>query len=416
MAGTQTVNIIRSVNITSGPYAGWGYGIVNYDLAGYTGNIYFVRNGQNIWASITGDIHGVSVSTDNGSNIQLHLISINGVQTSGTVDLVTISQTPGITTNYSNFELRVREGMVSEGSAWGYFNGLFQTSGTSIEIPFFQSGISFGVYQSDAGSGNVYRYYDGSSPSSVTVQVSMHGPLFARVDASFAKPVRTGTSISAVWEHVVPISDTTPPTGSITVNSGASYTSSFSVTLSLSCSDTGSGCSEMRFSNDNVTWSAWEAIAVSKAWTLTSGDGLKRVYVQFKDVAGNVSTFSDGIILSTISDLVISSLTAPTTSGAGVTINITETTKNNGPGSAGPSTTKYYLSTNSTLDAGDAYLGSREVPELIAGAINSGSTTVTITGVTAGTYYIIARADDGNVIAEINETNNRRARSIVINP
>src|SRR3990172_9960687 len=47
--------------------------------------------------------------------------------------------------------------------------------------------------------------------------------------------------------------DTTAPTGTISINSGASYTTSTSVTLTLSCSDSGSGCSQMRLSNDGTT-------------------------------------------------------------------------------------------------------------------------------------------------------------------
>src|SRR3989338_6470475 len=45
--------------------------------------------------------------------------------------------------------------------------------------------------------------------------------------------------------------DITPPTGSITINGGATYANSTSATLTLSCNDT-SGCSEMQFSNDNT--------------------------------------------------------------------------------------------------------------------------------------------------------------------
>ena len=91
--------------------------------------------------------------------------------------------------------------------------------------------------------------------------------------------------------------DTTPPTGSIVINSGASYTTSTSVTLTLTCDD-GSGCAEMQFSNDNITYSTPEPYGTIKARTLTSGDGTKTVYAKFKDNAGNWSSaYSDTIIL-----------------------------------------------------------------------------------------------------------------------
>jgi len=94
--------------------------------------------------------------------------------------------------------------------------------------------------------------------------------------------------------------DITAPAGTITINSGASYTTAASVTLTLTCTDSGSGCSEMRFSNDNSTWSTPEAYATSKSWPLDSGDGTKTVYAKFKDGAGNWSgAFTDTIILDT---------------------------------------------------------------------------------------------------------------------
>jgi hypothetical protein len=96
------------------------------------------------------------------------------------------------------------------------------------------------------------------------------------------------------------ILDTTAPTGSIVINGGDAYTNSTAATLTLSATDGGSGVYQMRFSNDGATWSTWEAYTTSKAWTLTSGDGAKTVYVQYSDNAGYVSgSFTDTIILDT---------------------------------------------------------------------------------------------------------------------
>ena len=58
----------------------------------------------------------------------------------------------------------------------------------------------------------------------------------------------------------------------------------------------------MHFSNDGTTWSGWEAYGPTKnSWPLSALDGLKTVYVQLKDAAGNVSitTISATIILDT---------------------------------------------------------------------------------------------------------------------
>ncbi len=109
-------------------------------------------------------------------------------------------------------------------------------------------------------------------------------------------------------------------------------------------------------------------------------------------------------------DLIVSALTVPATGGAGLAITVTDTTKNQGSGSAAASTTSFYLSTNTTWDAGDVSLGSRSIPALAAAAVSTGSISPTIpAGTTTGTYYVIARADAPGVIVETIETNNTRS-------
>ena len=93
--------------------------------------------------------------------------------------------------------------------------------------------------------------------------------------------------------------DTIVPTGTLSINGGASSTSSRSVTLTLSASDPSpaSGVSSMRFRNGGTTtWSSWSSYSTSKSWTLTTGGGTKTVYVQYRDRARNISaTVSDTI-------------------------------------------------------------------------------------------------------------------------
>jgi parallel beta-helix repeat protein len=97
--------------------------------------------------------------------------------------------------------------------------------------------------------------------------------------------------------------DTTPPTGSISIAGGASYTNSLSVTLTLFAEDA-SEVAKMRFSHDNITWTPWETYFTSKTWTLTTGDGAKTVYVQFNDNAGLTSPiYQDTITLDTIKSI-----------------------------------------------------------------------------------------------------------------
>ena len=56
------------------------------------------------------------------------------------------------------------------------------------------------------------------------------------------------------------------------------------------------------------------------------------------------------------------------TAGAGGSIAVSETTKNQGAGSSGASSTRFYLSVNYFLDAGDIPHHARPVGPLAAGA------------------------------------------------
>jgi len=104
--------------------------------------------------------------------------------------------------------------------------------------------------------------------------------------------------------------DTTPPTGTILINNNATYTTTtillvfHPVTLNLSATDTLSGMgpgAQMKFSSDNVDWSEPRDYSTTANWLLVaSDDGTKKVYVKFKDAAGNWSDkYSDKIILDT---------------------------------------------------------------------------------------------------------------------
>ena len=123
---------------------------------------------------------------------------------------------------------------------------------------------------------------------------------------------------------------------------------------------------------------------------------------------------SRGIQIGT--DLVVTAMTVPAKGGAGLPLAITETTRNQGFGSAAPSATRYYFSNNLVLDAGDSLLTpDHNVPQLEAGASHTASLSVTLpANAAAGTYYLIAKADAANVVVETNESNNTFSKSIQI--
>jgi len=106
-------------------------------------------------------------------------------------------------------------------------------------------------------------------------------------------------------------------------------------------------------------------------------------------------------------DLLVATFAVPGTAAAGSVIAVSDTTRNQGAGGAGASTTRFHLSTNALLDAGDVALGERAVPALGAGTSSAATTSVTIpAGTAAGSYFLIIRADAAGAVAEAQEGNN----------
>ena len=90
--------------------------------------------------------------------------------------------------------------------------------------------------------------------------------------------------------------DTDAPTGTLVINNGALSATYSGVKLTLSAQDVSGSVAQMSFSNDGNTWSSWQTYAGSVDWSLSNGDGLKTVYVRFKDIADNVSSPISSVI------------------------------------------------------------------------------------------------------------------------
>jgi len=101
---------------------------------------------------------------------------------------------------------------------------------------------------------------------------------------------------------------------------------------------------------------------------------------------------------------------------AGGTVTAIDIAQNAGGNTSAPSTTRFYLSVNPSFDGGDVQLaGSRAVPALAPGALNLGTTPITVpAGTPAGFYYVIAVADADGMVIEIQENNNTRGQLIQV--
>jgi subtilase family serine protease len=109
-------------------------------------------------------------------------------------------------------------------------------------------------------------------------------------------------------------------------------------------------------------------------------------------------------------DLIVSAFAPPSTMATGVSVNVNSTVLNQGGGAAPQTTVRFYLSVNLTVDASDIVVGSRTAGPLAPGQSDTGVAAILIpSGTAAGSYWLIAVADDGNAVPETNESNNTRA-------
>lgn len=93
---------------------------------------------------------------------------------------------------------------------------------------------------------------------------------------------------------------------SVSINSGAEYTNSQTITIASTVSTSSDPTQIMISENSDFSGASWETYSAEKSFTLSSGDGTKTVYVKF----GN----GDGGQTSVVSDSIILDTTAPTTS------------------------------------------------------------------------------------------------------
>ncbi len=103
--------------------------------------------------------------------------------------------------------------------------------------------------------------------------------------------------LSAAVSDTITLDTSPPPYISLTINNGVPWTNSRNVTLGLYAF----AASECRFSNDEKTWSEWEAYKRKKIWLLSESEGEKTVYYSCKKKdAEDIGTVSSAIRYSKV--------------------------------------------------------------------------------------------------------------------
>ena len=128
------------------------------------------------------------------------------------------------------------------------------------------------------------------------------------------------------------------------------------------------------------------------------------------------SVRSGGVFTVTAPDLVPTALTAPVVVSPRQPITVSWTVTNRGTASAVPRWKDVvYLSTDSVCCAADEIVAALEITAVAgAGQSYTRTRTATVPSVPAGQYYLIVSTDDGRVLPEADEANNRRVLPITV--
>lgn len=147
----------------------------------------------------------------------------------------------------------------------------------------FISSVNVSLTSNDPGS--IIRYtIDGSDPLTSTTTAIYTGPITVSATTTIKY---YATDLAGNVE--TPVSTTYTITSSViaatvVINGGDAFTNSQAVNLTISAANV----DKMSFSNNGTTYSALEAYATSKVWSVNPGDGVKTVYVKFFNTANNI--------------------------------------------------------------------------------------------------------------------------------
>jgi len=273
------------------PYMYWDYPVTGLDVVGYS----------YAWGSMPDDQLDTAAFS---YQTEQDLLS-DGVR----VFNLTAQNTGGNWSDMASFEIWIDRGDPSVGA-------YSPASGTTIstDVPMISinasdeySGINPDAIDMTINRSSVGATYDEGAQSIVyipSVPLSEGDNTISVEVSDFVG----NTSSPLIWSFVV---DTEGPSGSIIINNQDAVTNSIYVNLVLSASDSTTDVLSMSISNDGVfDTETWEVFSTRKDnWTLPAISGTRKVYVKFKDTAGNESEIlSDTIELIIIApDTIITS-------------------------------------------------------------------------------------------------------------
>ncbi len=175
----------------------------------------------------------------------------------------------------------------------GYVNGKYFNKTVKIHVEILKRGTGiqciYVYYTQDNITWVLYGKYNGT-PQYVWMNLTQQGWYGVALVGEDSAGNMEGKSIDVSF-----FIDNTPPTGSISINNGASVVGNSTAKLDMQLSDN-YGVAYYRYKMDDGSWSVWYAIpnapkdgSYSAKIIMPNKEGQHTIYVQFMDVANNTS-------------------------------------------------------------------------------------------------------------------------------
>jgi CARDB/Divergent InlB B-repeat domain/Fibronectin type III domain len=277
-------------------------------------------------------------------------------------------------------------------------SGSSVSGGASVSAPF--SIVSGGSFSLAAGaSRDVVVRLRPTSTGSFAGNVSFTGG---------GDTITRGVSGSTSGSPASPPSGT--PTLTITRSGSGTVTSSPS---GISC---GGDCTQGFTSGTRVTLTASPASGARfSGWSGGGCSGTGTCSVTMNGSVGVTATFTTASSGAALPDLVINSVTTPSTLTRNRSYSMSFKVANQGSGTAGSMQARVYISRNNALSSDDVSVWSRSFGSLAVGGASSNTISGTVpSSLPPGSYYVIMVVDSNKQVTESNESNNTVVRAITV--
>ncbi|MDO9693578.1 MAG: FlgD immunoglobulin-like domain containing protein [Candidatus Latescibacteria bacterium] len=178
-------------------------------------------------------------------------------------------------------------------------SGAAQTSDATVTLNSDVTGADQMRFKNDGGAWSEWEPY--AAVRSSWLLVGADGTKLVHAE------YRDLADNACVASDTIVLDTSGPVISTFVINGDAVYTNTVDVTLEISVA----GADEMRFSNDSSTWpSTWLPYDTTVNWVLDPIEGLRTVYAQFRDLAGNLAADSDDITLDTVAPAPVTNIVA----------------------------------------------------------------------------------------------------------